>query len=149
MINGVPSFRGFHMTEKGRESMKNKPISFIENDLLPTAREAKNDKINKLSVEDDGCIYIETPQYGKFTVNNPSSPEANGKYFSCEVRTMDGVVNRLSIPMENENVAKNFMNKNFACGEYIPKMNLDLYKAIVAADKYRQSMLDELEALSE
>ena len=41
MINGVPSFRGFYMTEKGRESLKTKPIDFIENDLVPTAQIAK------------------------------------------------------------------------------------------------------------
>lgn len=47
-MNSVPSFHGFHITDKGRESLKSKPTSFIEEDLLPTAEQAKKDEKNGL-----------------------------------------------------------------------------------------------------
>ena len=149
MIQGVPSFKGFHMTEKGKESLANKPDDFIRDGLLPAAKMAKEDKKNCLSVEDDGTIYIDTPKYGKFTVNNPAAAEVNGRYFSCNVRTPEGKVKRVSVPFDNEKQANCFLSEKFGLGEYLPRMNLDLYTQIVAADAYKARMLDELSALSD
>lgn len=149
MLQGVPSFKGFHMTPKGRESLASKPICFIQDDLLPTAKIAKEDNKNCLSVEDDGKIYIETPEDGKFTVNNPAKAEVNGNYFSCEVTTPNGKIDRIYVPFAKDIDAKQFKEESFGYGAYIPRMNLDLYKAIVAADAYKQSVLDELSALSD
>lgn len=144
MITNVPSFKGFHITQKGRESLQNKPTWFIKDELLPTAEAAKKDTKNTLSIEDDGRIYIETPKDGKFTVNNPADGKVHGEYFTCNVRTPNGEVKRISVPFESEAKAKSFQNNNFGGGAYIPQMNLDLYKAIAAADTYKQSLIDSL-----
>lgn len=149
MIQGVPSFKGFHMTEKGKESLSNKPISFIEESLLPAAKMAKEDKRNCLSVEDDGRIYIETPRYGKFTVDNPSDPQVNGRYLTCNVRTPDGERDKITVHFPTEEAAKDFKWNKFGPGCYIPRMNLDLYKAIVAADRYSNDAIARLKALSD
>ena len=110
---------------------------------LPLKLQKKDEK-NTLSVEDNGRIYIETPQYGKFTVNNPSCSEVNGRYFSCDVRTLGDDVERIYVPFKSEAEAKKFENENFGIGAYIPRMNLDLYKAIVVADAYKASLINEL-----
>ena len=149
MIQGVPSFKGFHMTEKGKERLASQPVDFIQQALLPAAKMAKEDKKNCLSVEDDGRIYIETPEYGKFTVNNPADAKVNGIYFSCDVRTPKGEVNRIYVPFEKDIDAEQFKKESFGFGAYIPRMNLDLYKAIVAADAYKSSLIDDLSSLSE
>ncbi len=149
MIQGVPSFKGFHMTEKGKERLASQPVDFIQQALLPAAKMAKEDKKNCLSVEDDGRIYIETPEYGKFTVNNPADAKVNGTYFSCDVRTPKGEVNRIYVPFEKDIDAEQFKKESFGFGAYIPRMNLDLYKAIVAADAYKSSLIDELSAFSD
>ena len=75
MIQGVPSFKGFHVTQKGKDSLSDKPVDFIQEDLLPAAKMAKEDDKNCLSVEDDGNVYIETPVYGKFTAYNFPNPK--------------------------------------------------------------------------
>ena len=129
--------------------MRDKPLDFIQDVLLPTAKIAKSDNRNGLSVEDDGRIYIETPLYEKFTVNNPSAPSVSDRYFSCNVRTPDYRVTRFCLPFENEEQAKRFKNENFGPGAYLPRMNLDLYKQIVAADAYKSRVLDDLSALSD
>lgn len=149
MIQGVPSFKGFHMTEKGKESLSDKPVSFIRDSLLPAAKMAKEDKRNCLSVEDDGRIYIETPEDGKFTVNNPSDAKVNGNYFSCVVRTPKGEINRIYVPFKNGIDAEQFKKESFALGAYMPRLSVDLYKAIVAADAYKSSLIDELSAFSD
>lgn len=149
MIQGVPSFKGFHMTEKGKESLSRKPISFIEESLLPAAKMAKEDKRNCLSVEDDGRIYIETPEDGKFTVNNPADAKVNGNYFSCNVRTPKGEISRIYVPFKNDIDAEQFEKESFGPGAYMPRLNIDLYKAIVAADAYKSSLIDELSTFSD
>jgi len=117
--------------------------------LLPTAKVAKEDNKNCLSVEDDGKIYIETPKYGEFTVNNPANAHVSSRNFSCFVRKSDGEVKSIYLPFESEEAAKRFMYDKFDCGAYIPRMNLDLHKAIVASDNYKQRLISELDALSE
>ena len=151
MIQGVPSFKGFHMTPKGRESLKSEGTDFIEKELLPTAKEAKADEINTLSIEDDGRIYIETPKYGKFTACSSLDTRVDGRYFSCAVEPFSGYVNRIKIPFKDEIAAREFEKTSCEFGKYLPKINLDLYKAIVAADayeqKHREALFAELDSL--
>jgi len=149
MIQGVPSFKGFHVTQKGKDSLSDKPVDFIQEDLLPAAKMAKEDDKNCLSVEDDGNVYIETPVYGKFTAYNFPNPKVRDRYFSCEVITPEGNVKTISVPFENAEAAKQFMTNKCKSASYTPRLTLDLYKAIVAADHYKQSLLNQIDALSE
>lgn len=148
MIQGVPSFKGFYMTDKGKEKIQNEEsISFIERELIPTAKMAKENPKNTLSIEDDGHIYITTPNDGKFTVNNPANAKIYGRHLNCTVRTPEGEVKKISVLFENQSKAEKFKDKSFSPGSYIPSMNLDLYRAILAADNYKQNVMDELSAL--
>ena len=65
------------------------------------------------------------------------------------VGTPKGEVNRVYVPFKNDIDAEQFKKESFGWGAYIPRMNLDLYKAIVAADAYKSSLIDELSAFSD
>ena len=148
MSNISPSFTGFHMTPKGKEKMVNAPLDFIRNELIPSAKRAMNDPVNELSIEDDGIIYITTPDWGKVTVNNPSNPKVLGRNLLLDVRSQSGQVKQIALPFDNGDQAVKFRYKYFVPGAYMPRLNLKLYEAVLAVDNYKKNLLNSLDAMS-
>lgn len=142
------SFGAAYVSKKGLEEVKQRPFDHIER-VVNTVENAKNSIATDFIIDDNGRYFVKHPQYGEVRVSNPSSPQVDGKVFSCRVEDKEGNKKTIGITLPTEREARSLKENEFYCGAYMPNLNLALYNALEAEAAYKNNTLSKLEDIAQ
>lgn len=135
-----PSFGAVYVSPKGLEKIQNEGNwGKAKLEMIKQVAQNQDNATNDFIVDDDGQFNIRNEKYGTFTTNNPPNANADGNYFSCQIRRKgEDSYSSFDMFMKDAKAAKELEDK-FGPGTSVPGGVVALYNAMNATAAYEKA----------